>query len=221
MRIIAYESSRATLLFPLEEVVPIGGANGRQLVDEIKERYQFLRMPDLATIRPQEGAQQGYKFEAGRFENANIIEFSIFTDGLVGTASTTEIAEAFLNDLVQWIRERFGFREFTVEPRRLYHSQVVVEFDHKLSNLIPKFQGIISCITARLSPIYKIDTLVDLSRIDFEWDKTVVTLPVPVPRFIIERRVGTPFDRERFFSSAPMKTSDHVQVLEEIERFAS
>jgi hypothetical protein len=38
--------------------------------------------------------------------------------------------------------------------------------------------------------------------------------------FLIERRVGSPYEANRYFCSAPMHTNDHTRVLEEIEAVA-
>jgi hypothetical protein len=39
--------------------------------------------------------------------------------------------------------------------------------------------------------------------------------------FLIERRAGEPYSKNRYFSSAPLRTIDHVRVLEQIEKSIS
>lgn len=58
----------------------------------------------------------------------------------------------------------------------------------------------------------------NLARIDFEYDKVAEKSALVVPKFIIERRQGISFERERYFCSAPMRTRDHVDILEKIEK---
>jgi hypothetical protein len=36
--------------------------------------------------------------------------------------------------------------------------------------------------------------------------------------FRVERRVGAPYDQNVYYSGAPLRTADHVAVLEEFER---
>jgi hypothetical protein len=55
------------------------------------------------------------------------------------------------------------------------------------------------------------------ARLDIQAEKGI-TANGPPPKFILERRAGIPFDKERYYSSAPIKTQDHITLLEEIER---
>ncbi len=222
MRIIAYETCRVTCLFPFEEVVPLGGANDREIVDGVKNRYRFLKGPELTG---EAVAKNGYKFENGQFAfNAapfTIIDFTIFRDGLVINATRTDGAEAFLEDVIAFMQREFSFRDFITKPRRIFLSQIVVEFDRPLEKLVQSVGKIASVISKPLKQIYEMEIPVKFARLDFDVDKTALPTPAPVglqQRFILERRVGIPFEKERYFSAAPMRTDDHIKALEEIEK---
>jgi len=224
MKVISYDSSRLTSLFPFEEVVPLAGANDREIVESIKAKYDFLTGPDLS--KSEEIAKSGYKFENGQFsfnsENFRIANLGIYRDGIVINAQKTDGSEAFLDDLIAFVREEFSFRDFITEPRRYFQSEIVVEFEHSLNDFIRSFEKIVSVISQPLKRIYAIDIPLGLARIDFDVDKTrlATTAPAAIQRFIIERRIGVAFEKERFYSAAPMRTPDHVSVLEEIEKLA-
>jgi hypothetical protein len=64
MRVINYDTSRVTALFPLEEVLPLSGINDRELIEAVTNRYRFLRSPDLAK---DDITKDGYKFASGQF----------------------------------------------------------------------------------------------------------------------------------------------------------
>jgi hypothetical protein len=58
----------------------------------------------------------------------------------------------------------------------------------------------------------------ELARIDPEFDNLAENSALTVPRFIIDRRKNIAFARERYFCIAPLRTNDHIHILEEIEK---
>jgi hypothetical protein len=220
MRIIAFETCRVTALFPFEEVTPLGGVSDLDIVEKIKARYAFAKAPDLATA---EVSKNGYKFETGKFSfestPARIADFAVYRDGIVINASKTNVAEAFLDDVISFMQKEFSFREFMTPPRRYFQSQIVVEFDRTPEKLINSLNAIASAVSEPLVAIYGVKIPMKFARLDFDADKENLSFPAPatVHKFIIERRLNIPFAKERFFCSAPMRTDTHVAVLEKIE----
>jgi hypothetical protein len=221
MRLIAFETGRTSLLFPLEEINPLVPVDSRQLVEGIAGRYSFRGFPPPSMPR-EELAKNGAKFENGLLtldgKLINIIDFTAFNDGIVVNSNTTEGASAFVDDLLVFLRDQFGFRDFISRPQRTFISQVVVEFDRPLSGLLPTFGRIAELIAHQTQQTYGLTARMDFTRLDFELDKVTTHLRYIIPRFIIERRPGVPFSQERYFCSAPMHTRSHLGLLEEIER---
>jgi hypothetical protein len=219
VKIISQETTRVTTLFPLEEIVPIGGVTN-DIVEKIKEKYKFFRVPDLSKPR-EEINKNGYKFESGEFHfegrSVIIMEFGVYSDGLVVVSHTTERGEAFLDDVIKWMRKDYGFREFETEPRRYFQSQVVVEFDRPFGKLISALTDVINVISEPLEPIYRTKDKVGFCRLDLEYDKATSGISVAVTRFILERRANIPYEKERYYSAAPMRSADHLRTLEKIE----
>jgi hypothetical protein len=224
MRIIAFESCRVTALFPFEEIIPLGGASDLEITEKIRSKYEFVKGPSLTT---DDVSKNGYRFETGKFVHeskpARIADFSVFRDGIVINAVRTEVAEAFLDDVTAYMKREFSFREFMTAPRRYFQSQIVVEFDVPIAKIIESFEKIAAAISKPLAEIYGTKIPMQFGRFDFSADKTLLSLPSPatVHPFIVERRVGIPFEKERYFCSAPLRTGDHIKVLEEIERVLS
>ena len=218
MRIVSYDLAKATLLFSLEEAAPLGGVNTANIILGIADRYHFAKHPDLKTPREELG-KIGLKFEDGFFVGSqiNVSEFNIFSDGIVVSAKTTDDAEYFIADILQFMRENHNFREFIEAPLTRFISQIVVEFSSKLASLIKDHNLIANLISSQLSSIYQESISLDFSRLDFEFDKIGTKSPLIVPRFVIERRPGVAFERERYYCFAPLRTRDHIRVLEEIE----
>ena len=42
--------------------------------------------------------------------------------------------------------------------------------------------------------------------------------PIPIGRFAVERRLNRPFEQNIFYSEAPVKTADHLKLLEMLEK---
>jgi hypothetical protein len=88
---------------------------------------------------------------------------------------------------------------------------------------VRKFKQITEFIGKRTVTIKDDTKQIDFARLDFEIDKRALASQgqVAISKFIIERRAGVDFEHERYFSSAPMTTANHIQTLEEIERVAA
>jgi hypothetical protein len=221
VRIISYEDARVTALFPLEEVVPLE-RDGRDNLSQIKTRYEFSRVTDLATTPGEEIEKNGVRLEGGKFsfegQTAAITSLAIYRDGIVVSANRSEYAEAMIHDLLEFCHAKLGFRRPVTTPRFLFLSQIIVEFEISLANLISKFSAISDLITSELVPIYQNTEPVNFCRVDFELEKKAIPSGIAAPRFVIERRVNIPVERERYFCGAPLRTASHLRVLEEIEK---
>ena len=191
--------------------------NGPEAIVKIQQRYEFLKAPDPAMSR-EEATKAGYKFGTGQIslngKKSIVVEFAIYTDGIVADARNSEIAETFLEDVIKFMQSEFEFRQFTTEPRRFFWNQLVVEFEAPLEKLFPS----LDTISGALSRYLSLDQAMSIGRLDLQTEKGAVAGTGPSPKFILERRIGIPFKRERYYSSAPTRTDEHVAVLEEIER---
>jgi hypothetical protein len=220
MKIINFESSRATWLFPLEEFTPVGGSDAKKVLGRIAAKYGFSHTPTITTR--EDMTKAGLHFGVGQFEiegrSVNISDFFIYEDGLAAVSHRTEWAESFLVDIVKWTQAEFGFRETSIKS--IYSSGVVVEFETPLAGLFFGYEKISELITGRTKTIMPMVKPMQFSRFDFEIDKLTLEGQTVTPKFIIERRAGTGFERERYYSAAPMSTTDHLEVLGEIEKLA-
>jgi hypothetical protein len=110
-----------------------------------------------------------------------------------------------------------GFRPFSDMPVRRFVSQLVVEFSKPLDGLVKKFNSLISLVSDQVSSVYDENIVLGFSRLDIGFDKIGYKSSLTVPGFIIERRQGVAFSKERYYCSAPIRTSQHVEILEKIE----
>jgi hypothetical protein len=221
LKIVSFDNGRATWLFPLEEFAPAAGSNSTSVISAIAARYGFTQVPMITTQESM--AKNGLPFGMGHFEvngtRFTVTDFVVYNDGIVAVAEKTEWAEAFLEDVTSWVKQ-FGFREISSGIRKLYASTVVVDFETPLSRLLTGYEAISELITSRTVTIMPERKQMQFARLDFEIDRTTLVGQIALPRFALERRAAVSFAQERYFSTAPMHTTDHIAVLEEIERLA-
>lgn len=219
MKLIGQELGRIIVLFPIEEVRPASGIPLIPLVDGIRNRYNFVKPPDLN--RPiTDLDRDGYSFQVGTFlhegQVITIREFTVYPDGVSVSCLDTTHADAFFDDIVNVAKEAFGFREFAREPRKIYRSQVIVEFEKSLNQLINGFTELSRLLQSAYEQHTGHNKAVDLNRVDFRMDSTKIP-GIPPVSFILERKFGSPHENQRFISEAPVPSQAHLQLLQEIE----
>jgi hypothetical protein len=223
MKIISFESARVTRLFPLEEFLPAAGANSPSIVSLIAQRYGFGIVPSITTREDMN--KSGLVFGMGHFQHEGqpfvVSDFAIYTDGLAAVAERSEWADALLEDVTSWVKTEFGFRDISSGVRRLYSSSIVVDFETSPLKLLRTFERIAELISSRTVTIVPGRQQMKFARLDFEIDKKDLPGQAAISKFIIERRAHVSFEQERYFSSAPMTTSNHIETLEEIEQIAA
>jgi hypothetical protein len=142
-------------------------------------------------------------------------------DGDIAIATRTEQANLFLDDLMRVLDENLGYRLRSGKVTKSFLSNVVVEFDKSLEEYfeaISKMVAVINDARPGRSP-FNIKRL-GFGEMDISPLQTDPLVTVERADFVIERRVGHPFEENRYFCTAPMTTEDHVRVLERIEAIA-
>ena len=220
MKVVGHNLGRLIVLFPREEIRPVRGTSTAETFTAIRERYDFLRAPDLS--KPiSELDQQGYQFLDGKFadRNGNIVieEFTIYNDGISVSSYVTDTAESFFLDFMAWAREEFQVRPFSHEPKRIYRSQLTVHFAKPLANILKGFDGFFNLLSAALETYTGTSSPVDLVRFGVGVDEAK-SEGVGYAPFSVERRIQIPFEEEWYFSDAPLPSNVHVELLEELER---
>ena len=219
MNIVAFSSGSFIALFSLEAFTPLGGLNERRTVDSIRERYKFVSSPDMSTSRA--GLEQtGIVFEWGVHETAAgqvpISRLSVHNDGVVVRSNKTEHAETFFNDVTSWLIEEHGCRP-VLKTSPLYVSEMVVDFAAPISEIISNYEEIVDVLVSSMDKSREVKAAA-FSALSFEFSTND---SMSTAKFLIERRVGTTVDDERYFCSAPLTTERHLEVLQKIERLFS
>jgi|GEM_PF-2977938 len=229
MEIIAYPQAREILLVRTEQILPPGGLYVPDLFAAIALRYEFQTAPQGNTSIDQ--LLDGAKFVTGKLELADrdeapfevpIQELTVYNNGLVAIAHKSEDAQAFLNDLFSWGELMFGLRPPIPSEswkNRLCASQIVVQFEQSVDDLLSKFQSITKLIEAQMRLLYPtIGSPLYLKNLTIDYDKATVPSNLDtLVGFFIERRVGVPFADNVIFSQAPLPTDQHSEYLTDLE----
>lgn len=235
MRIIGSHLANTVLNLPLDDVRPRQGVALQQIADAIGRRYNFAvsprpNVPQLLNL-PMAGVHVGSFQVPFAFQNgtATIGDTTIPISRLdvAGDLSvivvhtvTTEEGDIILDDIVQMLESDFGFRDVRTLARRNYGSNVILQFEEGIEDYIKVIADIQRIIGPLMMRSIGIESEPKIERLVFAFDPALVpAAKAPfVSAFTIERRVGHPFSENRYFSSAPLRTADHIRALEEIGR---
>lgn len=185
------------------------------VVDELRRRYRFLEVPSKADeIDP----EKGLRFALGKFEEATIEHFEVYNDALVARGPVaTDVLDRFLEEISKWAVDELGITITTPQPvARASVSTLEVSSSLDLLKWINKldaFREMLGSMVANQGfdfPPYEV------ASIAMHTDKEKA-LPLQPARFLLERRVGHPYEDNVFFSEAPVATADHKKLLDLLE----
>jgi hypothetical protein len=180
------------------------------MIEGLADKFRFITIP---TAVPVEG---GMKFERGLFGDTNITLLEVFSDGLfVSVPSNTDDASVVLEECLKFFFE-IGVRRPISPPVTYPVSRLIVDFEHSIDGLI-RLTALFEGISRRLL----ISGRAQLFSVVFSVDPTTLPKRLAVGNptlFRLERRADTPYDQNRYFSLAYLRTADHKSVLEEIEQ---
>jgi hypothetical protein len=205
-----------------DEIRPVDGLDVAATFAAIKDTFGFMNVT-LSQPPTQQQPQPtgGSEFANGALQTTSeriiISKLTVFSDGVsIDVPSNTDNAETVLQ-AVLGIFYSFGIREPVTPPLHYYHGTIVADLDHSLDNLIPA--SLLKMVQAA-TPVGGVS---QFSSIGINADKTTIRGrigPINPSAFNIARRVDVPYETNRYFSTANMRTTDHLAIIKEFERLA-
>tara|TARA_R110001599_G_C12157608_1_gene651997 strand:+ start:551 stop:1138 length:588 start_codon:yes stop_codon:yes gene_type:complete len=183
-------------------------------VAKLVERYRFEKHPSLDDLLSDKQV-----FHLGMFNDEQIDSFEIYTDGVVvKSRCNSKVLEAFLDDLDVWLEADLGFNKIeTHAAGKAFVSDIIVEMDPVVFAALEQYQLVTADIGRNIQHLWRRDIPRFTSAgIMFAVDDTLVPGMKPMP-FRLERKLGTGFEKNLFFSSAPLTTDLHFEVLDNLE----
>jgi hypothetical protein len=191
------------------------------MLDAIKplvDQYKFLKVPQ--TLEEYDGTK-GITFRHGKF-NANgrdivIDSFQVFNNGLlVDTREDTEDADRFIDDVIGWGVKTFGFVVPEQSVERVYLSNLEISLIKPLSTYIPIAQQLSGDISHHLTEYGLKHEPFETVVFTLNFDRTGLPNSF-LTNFTLQRLDGAPFSSGLYFSSAPLKTKDHIALLQKMD----
>ncbi len=194
-----------------------GNVYGVNLVRAFEKRYGFLEGPK--TVEDY-NLERGITFLHGFFQNRVVIDrCQIFQNGIiVESKAAVEEWENFIDDLTEWV-SRDASIQMVPWPNAAYgyHSQLEVVCKASLGAAINRFSEITKLLSAMLQSYGQISSVFEPSSISFHTELSAVPYPKPAA-FTFARREEQPYSSNIYFSAAPLKTGDHIKLLETFEK---
>jgi hypothetical protein len=212
MQLLMIESSR--VVFLMQALRTLGQVYIPDAIAKVKERYAFFKVPNPDQALP-------LIFSIGKFREAQIAEFSIYNDGfIVSSNSNTDLLDAFIGDLLQWAETELSIVPLPgTTPEKFYESNIVVRAQSDLvGTVIPGLD--VNRAIGKAMQSASITASLNLSGLIFDFDAKEFLGKRKPFRLVIDRRLNVPFSENVFFSQAPFRTDDHLEVLTNFERAA-
>jgi hypothetical protein len=193
---------------------PEGGEiYGPNLAKACDARYGFLQSP--RTLEEFDFAK-GVTFQCGYFRNRIVIDkFQVFQGGMLVEAKiNTAECDAFLDDVVECIGKVGGISAAEeIGSARFYYSNVEVHGAFSLADELPQLHQIGREIANKLRQYHQ--TTVDYELVGLLYGAGAGA----VPAFRFERRENAPEEARLYYSAAPLRTDDHMTLLERLDAF--
>ena len=216
MRIIATDTGRVVQLVVMEEIRPTSGIYMPALYQAVSDRYAFVARPQDLHVAIASGA----KFNHGRLITPNktitISDIGIYNDGIIVDSLNTDDAEIILEDFILWTKNILGLRDTITQIPRTYSSLVTVEFERPIESALRGVEIFTGSLNAALKNAYGWDLETNILRFGVNADPQSVP-PLRNTHFFLERRISRPYSENRYQSGAPLRTEEHLALLQTIE----
>jgi hypothetical protein len=185
------------------------------LVTKLNERYQFSsnNSTDKADLK-----EKGLVFESGYWQGHSIKKLS-FNPSItyVEGEESTDISQQILIDLLEWAQKELGanFTPHSIQ-RWAFVSDIVFQSDFPL---LFGQNKVLNSVAERMAQAVQENLR---EKLDFQPAQLALghdpqKRSTVVAPFSIQHRVNTLFEDNIFFAEAPIPTSLHLELLEEIE----
>jgi hypothetical protein len=223
MKVINSLQGTVALHVSADDVTPRCGLLIRDLIELVGEAYQFSVKPQLLPGVPPAFLQQ-LIFQSGALIKDDgklaIIQLAVLPNGNMVTATTTDIADLVMDDCIARLDSEMGYRFASAKKRRTYLSNIAVQFevdaDEKIE-AIGKIENLLTKLILRPTMPFKFKRLA-FGYGDVAQPGMISLEAVETSDFLIERRSSEPYTENRYFSAAPVRTSEHIELLEAIEQ---
>ena len=215
MRLLSILQARTVAYLEVDELFTRHHILGPEFTPKIAERYGFLKLPEKLEDFLDE--QKGIQFAFGRWDGTVINQLALYAHGVaVETAASTDISEKILYDVLSWGANtlNINYRPDMIK-RKAYVSGLLFSTEVSLNALHPKLRGIGERLSSSVADSLGHVFPYEVTGVFFGYDTTHTKPNAPI--FTIERRADVPFTENKYFSTAPLPTDEHLKLLKDFE----
>lgn len=216
MELLAVRTARLVAYLNSEELNPSGRPLAHDFMKAFVERYSFIKQPTTAD-EILDTQNKGVVFELGKWNDVGISKIILFDWGIaVDTNTSTEASEAIIQDILNWGAETFGLSNRpSLITQRNYVSEIVFSSDISLAAISVILQSFSDKITALVSSYLGKSLPFETIAVSMGFDSTQ-SKQLFTP-FQVQRLADSSFSENKYYSGAPLKTSDHIQIIRDFE----
>ncbi len=214
MQISAIVLARFVAFIEAVDLNPRGHVYFPEVVPPLVDRYGFSKFPQKLEEFDE---TKGVLFEGGRFNNVTIHRVQVFTNLLVvETASSTSDSEKILEDALVWTSKTFGllYRPGMIK-RKAHVSQLTFYSDSILPKLHPALLKVAQKLSTRVPQYFGHQLEYRPAAFTIMYDP--MGIKNGASQFSVERRAETPYSENKYFSTAPLPTEEHIELLQSLE----
>ena len=215
MKLLAIELSRVTSLYRMTRTT--GQTYLPHIAAEIVGRYRFGSAPHSFADFSGDKAE----FKHGLFSGSAIETLDIYNDGIIiSSRSDSDFIDEFIHDFNSWLKDDYNVSIVeTHTVGKIYESVLLVETDRDVLQPLNAYTEILSTIEEALRSTSKLKVKYENFGLSLSTDHTKNPALKPVP-FRLERKEGIEFSRHQYHTIAPLRTKQHLEVLEQLEQLA-
>ncbi len=215
MELSAVLLARVIYFVESADLNPRGAAYYPDIVAAMVQRYKFQTYPQKVEDFNE---QKGVVLAEGKLGDKVVEKVVVYNWGItLETTSSTRDSEELLEEALAWATANL---KLTYKPemvkRKAYVSQVTFFSEAPILSLNPVLGTIANKLSETVSANMNLPNVFHPLGVFLNIDATAQ--PTPVQVFSIERRQNIPFSDGKYFSSAPVPTDAHIELIKEFER---
>lgn len=207
--------STQTIRF-LKASVPSGTIYMPDFTALMQKKFRFIQVP---TTLEEYDASKGVKFYHGTYKGIGIDALQIYDNGVsVLTKTNSKEGDKIIDALIEMASKELGVSVIEIPHlEKNYISDVEIVLEKDIGEAFERFTSAYKLLNKFLAkqahevPPFRVSGI--LLHCDLN------DSPYLKPgRFVLERRGILPYNQNTYYSSAPLPTDAHLEVLQEIEK---
>jgi hypothetical protein len=209
LKLLTIEPSRITVLGAMTN--KSGMHYNPAMIAKVVQKYQFVGYPSIEIMLS--GGNSELKI--GNFRGYQIDKIEIYQDGFViQSRLNSSTVDDFIDEFLEFVDSEFGTSlEIVNSINRSYQSTLTFESTRNILAPLDAMANLAGKISSSLKKATGLNVPFLASGIALASDEALVASMKP-SAFKLERRVGIEFKFNNYFSVAPLRTNDHVELLE-------